>query len=107
MPAVPGILSIKMIVKKHHNGARLILAACDDNLLGQKIEDDTKIIDCSSDFYNGEKISKEDFVILIGKAYMVNAVGKETTNILADKKFANNTEIKFISGVPYINILFG
>jgi len=66
-----------MIVKEHINEGKLILALCDKNLLGKKIEDQNIQLDLSSSFYKGEEADIEELKKLIKKAYIINAVGKK------------------------------
>ena len=95
-----------MIVKEHVCNGRLILAACDDNLLGKKIEDTNTILDLSSEFYNGNKIEKDKFLLLVKRAYIINAVGEKTINILIKEKIFNRSDTLVVKTVPYIHIVY-
>ncbi len=95
-----------MILKKHINEGRLILALCDDSLIGKKIEDKGIILDLSSAFYKGEKSDDKNTLSLIGKAYLVNAVGEETIAFLSGLDFVSEKDIRRVKNVPYVHIVF-
>jgi hypothetical protein len=96
-----------MIVKKHVTGdRRLVLAICDDALLGSVFEDDGKQLDLSADFFRGMPLGEEDVIKLIGKAYSVNAVGKEVVNCCIKAEVASKEDIRLIKGIPYLQLVF-
>jgi len=97
-----------MIIKKHMaEGRRLILAACDDELLGKRFEENGKQLDVSPEFYNGEKIAEAELVRLIGKAYIINAVGKKSVACCAKADICSKEDILKIEGIPYLQaVLF-
>lgn len=95
-----------MIVKKHLSQGRLVLAACDEDILGNKIEDGDKVLDLSSAFYKGEKTDEKKFIDLARQSYMINAAGKKTVDLLIREKLTTADHIKHIKNIPYIIILF-
>ena len=91
-----------MIAKVHkaQNG-ELIIAVCDKELLGQKFEEDGKILDLSSDFYNGEEMTEEEVGDLLRNAYMINLVGKKAIKIGISEEIIDEENVKKIAGVQY------
>ena len=106
MPAVPDTLLIKMIIKKHVTGGKLILAICDASLLNKKIETETQILDLSSNFYKGEPETEEKILDLVKKAYIINAVGEKSTNLLIKKGIIAEEDRKQIKSVPFVQVVF-
>ena len=49
-----------MIVKKHSQNNKLVLAICDEDLLGKTIEENDLILDLKSDFYRGEEMNETE-----------------------------------------------
>ena len=96
-----------MIVKKHTNKNQLLLAACDTNLLGKQFEENELVLDLSSDFYNGTEMNESDFLNLIKKTYILNAVGEKTIELLLKNNMITKEIIKKISNVPHVQVLFG
>lgn len=68
-----------MIVKIHNvqEGKKLV-AICDSELLGKKIEHGDLQLDLASDFYKGEEKSPEEVEDIIKGAYLINVVGDES-----------------------------
>ncbi len=96
-----------MILKKHFNEGRLILAICDTNLIDKTFEDSKVILNLKSGFYKGEEVSDNEIVELFNKAYIINAVGKESVDLLVKEKIIQVEQLKQIKNVPYIQIVFG
>ena len=107
MLVVQGILLIKMIVKKHVNGGRLVLAACDNSLINKRFEDSGMVLDLTSTFYKGEKMSETEFTALIKKAHILNVVGKETVGFLIGLGVGDEKKVKCVAGIPHLQIIFG
>ncbi|MEM2131189.1 MAG: DUF424 family protein [Candidatus Woesearchaeota archaeon] len=95
-----------MILKKHKTQDKLLLAICDSDLLGKKIETDTLIIDLSSNFYKGEKKTEAEILFEIKNCTSLNAVGKKTIDFLIKEKIISLENVKKIKEIPYINIYF-
>lgn len=95
-----------MILKKHFNEGRLILAICDNNLIDKTFEDSTGVLNLKSGFYNGEAVSNDKIVDLLNKAYIINAVGKDSIALLIKEKIIDDKQVKQIKNVQYIQIVF-
>lgn len=91
-----------MIAKKHiADGRRMILAICDDELIGKKIVDGKRQLDVSTQFYGGEKLKEEEIIELIRVAYIVNAAGKNSVSCCIAAGICSENEAPSIKGVPY------
>ena len=54
-----------MLVKVHKNTeGQILLAICDDDLIGKKFEEGNLQLDLSSDFYKGEEKSEDEIMDL-------------------------------------------
>lgn len=97
-----------MIIKKHTaEGKRLILAICDDALLGKKFEEGKKQLDISNEFYGGDKASEDETMKLIERAYIVNAVGEEAVGCCVKAGLCKKQDALSIKGIPYFQaVLF-
>ncbi len=95
-----------MIVKKHYHDDKLVLAVCDESLVGKIIEENKQVLDLSSEFYKGEKVSDEDLIKLLNRAYIINAVGKKAVEFLIEKKIITEESTKHINKVPYSHVVF-
>jgi len=95
-----------MIVKEHIHENKLVLACCDESIKGKKFENKNIVLDLSSHFYQGRKVSNEEFLDLVKKSYIVNAVGKDIIKLLIKNKIISMEEVKLVKGVPYIQLIF-
>ena len=95
-----------MILKKHFNEGRLILAICDKNLLDKTYEDSTGILNLKSGFYKGNDVSNDTVIALFNKAYIINAVGTKSVALLVKEKIISHNQVKQIKKVPYVQIVF-
>ena len=93
----------KMIVKKHPlDDNSLMLAICDEDLIGKKIEDKIVCLDLDSGFYKGESMNKEELGVLIKEARIINAVGKKSVGFLQEKDLVK--KVSFVKKIPYVQI---
>ena len=106
MLVVQGILLIKMIVKKHVNAGRLVLAACDNSLINKRFEDSGMVLDLASLFYKGEIMSETEFAALIKKAHTLNLVGKDAVGFLIGLGVGDEKKVKSVAGIPHLQIIF-
>ena len=97
-----------MIVKQHvANDGRILLAICDSNLLNKTFEEDTKILDLTSDFYKGEEKNKEETIAEIKKAHIIHAIGEETINLLKELDLITEDHILIVQGIPHSETIRG
>ena len=88
-----------MLVKKHKTpDGQLILAVCDDELLGKQFEEGDKVLDLSGDFFKGEEMNEGTLDRVIKQAYMANAIGEKSVKFFTDRKLADN--VVTVDGIP-------
>lgn len=92
-----------MIVKVHEQGNTLLLAMCDKDLLGKTIKKGDIEIKIG-DFYNGEEVSDDAALDLIKTATIINAIGRESVNILVKNNFITEENVLDIGGIPHAQI---
>jgi uncharacterized protein len=94
-----------MILRKHEGNRKLILALCDDSLLGKTFRSGSKVLDLASDFYDGEPVTETELTLLLKKAHVVNAAGKESTSFLVSKQALKDKDIMHIDGIPCAQVI--
>ncbi len=97
---------MKFIVKEHisHEG-KILIAMCDVDLLGKKIEDGDLQLNLSSNFYKGDELSDNDALIIIKNAHILNVVGEKSIEFCEKKGFINKKNVMKIKDVPYAQVL--
>lgn len=94
-----------MIVKKHISQGRLILAVCDTELLGKTFSNDECNLDLSSDFYNGEEMSKEETQNLMKQSYIINLAGEESLDAVVELGYTIKESAKLIENIPHAQVV--
>ena len=93
-----------MIINVIENGGRRIIAICDKNLLGKKIENDKLQLDLSSKFYFGEEKTEDEISNLINNFFTMNVVGEKSVDFILKKLNLDKNSVKKIDKVPYLHI---
>ncbi|MFC1774862.1 DUF424 domain-containing protein [Nanoarchaeota archaeon] len=90
-----------MIVKIHKKDARSIIAVCDEAIIGKTFEEGDTILDLSSDFYKGDKLTTEETGDLIRNADIVNLVGINSVKLGISEGIIDEANVKEICGIKY------
>lgn len=90
--------------KVYTTQGEILLAACDDHLLGETFEEGELQLVVSKSFYGGEKVSKELFIEHLKNATIVNLVGSEVIRIARELEMVHERAIIEIAGVPHAQI---
>lgn len=94
-----------MYIKVHKLHERVIVAICDDNLLGKKFEEKDHVLEISERFFKGKKESKENITLLIKKAHIINLVGKESVQFGIQNKIIDKNNIKTVKNIPHVQAI--
>ena len=92
-----------------HKAYRLIVAICDENLLGKTFEEGKKILDIKDDFFGGDKVEEPELMVLM-KDYATSdgtfeIVGKKSTDAALKIGLISQEGVKEIQGIPYALVL--
>jgi len=91
-----------MIVKIHKKDCRTVVAVCDNDLLGRKIEENDLQLDLSSDFYKGTDYSDKVLVRdIMRNADVLNVVGKISVALALEEGIIDKNHIIIVDGVPH------
>ena len=94
-----------MYVKRHESKDRIVIAICDEDLIGKKFSEDDLVLDVSERFYKGDKKSEEEVEEILRNARNINMVGKGTVNFALKIGISNKDSIITIDGVPHAQIV--
>jgi len=90
-----------MIIKINKAQGKVIVAICDEEILGKIFEHDCLILDLSADFYKGNKESEQITREIMKKADNLNLVGEKTIQIALDEKIITKGNIRTIQNIPF------
>ncbi|VVB74573.1 Uncharacterised protein [Candidatus Tiddalikarchaeum anstoanum] len=95
-----------IVAKLHKRGNDLLLAACDEELLGKTLNHSNGAeIFINPSFYKGDKMDKEEFIKNLKDATIINLFGKETVKIAVDANELSEDGAIIIAGVPHAQIV--
>lgn len=82
----------------------VVLAACDDKLVGKTLKEGKISVHINPDFYRGEKVDKEGLKNMLKEADNINLFGEETVKVAVELGLADEGSILRINGVPHLQI---
>ncbi len=78
-----------------------VLAVCDEDILGEVIEDGDILFEVKKSFYGGDLIARDDLVEMAEKSTVINAVGNEVVDLLVENNFFDGNKVLFIDDVKH------
>ena len=91
-------------IKVYTTQGEILLAACDEKVLGETFEEGELQIEVSQSFYGGDKVTCEDFKRQLKTATIANLVGMEVIEIALELGMVNEESVIEIGGVPHAQI---
>lgn len=86
-------------------GEHVLLAACDEELLGQILRDGKIVFKIGEEFYKGPKIPMEEVMELVEESTVVNMVGPNIVKRAIEKGLVHPAAVLEICGVPHAQIV--
>ncbi len=86
-------------------GEHVLLAACDEELLGQILRDGKIVFKVGEEFYKGPKIPVEEAMELVEESTVVNMVGTNIVKKAIEKGLVHPAAVLEICGVPHAQII--
>lgn len=90
-----------MLYKLHNTENGIMLAVCDKELLGLKLENDFMDIEVHTAMYGGEKFSTT--ILDKHEIKIINAIGKKSVGALKESGLIGSNELVFIGKHPYFH----
>ena len=87
-------------MKVYHRGRETLVAACDEDLLGQTFRERGLKIEVSG-FYAGDPVTEDQLLAHLRLATIGNFVGKETIDAATRGGFVSEDGVLWIDGVPH------
>jgi hypothetical protein len=97
-----------IFLKKHAADQGVILAMCDEELIGKVLKEGKLFLDLDkyADFYRGELTSEQKAQGMVDgeEIYSANVVGERSVAIMISKGIVGNGEVKRIGKVPFVQV---
>ena len=83
----------------------MLLAACDEKLLGETLRDGKIVFKVGEEFYKGSKIPVDEAIELMEESTVVNLVGANIVNKAIEQGLVHPEAVLNICGVPHAQIV--
>lgn len=83
----------------------MLLAACDEELLGKTLRHGKLVFKVKEEFYKGPKMPVEGAIELIKESTIVNLVGTNIVNKAIEEGLVHPEAVLKISGIPHAQIV--
>lgn len=102
--------SKNLFIKVHHShNTRPVVAICDSDILGKKIEEGRRQLDIRESFYKGEEVDKKKLFEIIKRQSLedssFNIAGKESIGIAIEAGIIKIEGVRKIKGIPFALVL--
>jgi len=91
-------------MRLHSAGGKFILAACDDHLLGVRLEMGEVQFLVSQHFYGGDLVNDDTFLNMLGQITSANIVGNYCVDLLLKKGIVDPDSIVMVGDVKHVQI---
>lgn len=95
----------KTYAKVHRKHGEILLAACDEDILGLTFSEGDRCLEIKKEFYAGEVVETENLVSLLSEASIANLAGNNTVNMAIESGFIDGNNVLEISGVKHAQIV--
>lgn len=87
--------------KEYRQGKERLLAACDEELLGRTLRDNGVKFEVSPAFYDGDRITDEEFRAMLAHCTVANLVGERVVRLAIEAGLVDEENTMRIEGVPH------
>jgi hypothetical protein len=96
---------IEVYVKIHHHGKEVVVAICDEDLLGKTFTEGAVKIEVSERFYGGEKMKIKEAMEVAKRATIANFLGKNTVKYAIKSKLVHKDAVIVIASIPHAQLI--
>ena len=90
-----------IVMAVHKSFGKRVVALCDKDILGKKVEEGSLQLDLTGNFYKGIECGEEEILEELSRDCFLNAVGKKTTDFCVKNGIVMKENILKISGIPH------
>ncbi|MEM4577116.1 MAG: DUF424 family protein [Candidatus Nezhaarchaeales archaeon] len=96
---------IEVYVKVHQHGKDLIVAICDEDLLGKTFSEGAVKIEVSERFYGGEKMDVKEAMKIAKRASIANFLGKNSVKYAIRCKLVHKDAVVVVASIPHAQMI--
>ena len=86
-------------------GNKVLLAICDEELVGKTLREGKIVFKISEDFYKGKKISVDQAVSMIENSTIINLIGNECVKKAIENGYVHPEAVLKIEGILHAQIM--
>ena len=91
-------------MKVHNYGGQLVMAVCDEGLLGRKLVKGKLTVVVNPGFYGGELVTGDVVMDMLNKVTSANFMGNECVGLLESQGKVDEGGILMIEGIKHVQI---
>ena len=91
-------------IKVYQQSGEILVAACDEELLGKKFEDGELQLEVHTSFYDGFRVDERGLVQQLQNSTMANLVGEQVINCVINAGIVTKDCIIRIQNIPHAQI---
>ena len=94
-----------MILRERRTEKGLLVAVCDDDVLGETFEDGPVSLTVNEEFYGGEEVDEENVVESLARAQVANIVGTEAVDVAVDAGIIDEANVLDVDGTRHAQLV--
>ncbi len=94
-----------MFAKLHESESEIVLAACDEELLGKRLKNDKLEFHVSERFYGSKEVTKKELGEMLDKCTIANLVGQKVINVAKEKRVIEDKHVMRIGSIPHAQMI--
>ena len=94
-----------MILQERQTERGLMVAACDDGLIGETFENGDVSITVNEEFYGGDPATPEDVAQSLANASIANLVGTEVVELAIEEGYVDEGNVLELEGTLHAQFL--
>jgi uncharacterized protein len=88
----------------HRSGREVVLAACDEELVGRDLRDGKLRLRLTSEFYGTEAIQPSELASQLRVCTIANLVGERAVGVAVEQGYVAPERVLWIAGVPHAQL---
>jgi len=96
--------SMGISVKVHTYGARVVVAMCDEELVGMILDHDGRAVNVSMSFYGGDLMAEDDITEIMKGSVNLNLMGPRTIALAIGLGLVEEKRVLYLGGVPHAQV---
>ena len=94
-----------MILRERRTEKGLMVAVCDDEVLGETFENGDVSLTVNEEFYGGEEVGEDDVIDSLARANIANIVGSRAVEIAVEAGIIDDDYVLEVGGTRHAQLV--